>query len=82
MKLVMTNEEWERAGWLHRFIAGQVGGLVLLLILAALILVPIFFVYVLTIIPLKIYLALILVVLLVLVFRKRTPAEVKDHARN
>jgi Flp pilus assembly protein TadB len=72
MKIILTNEEWSRASWFHRLVAGNIASIVLLLILAGLILLVLFFVHVLTLIPLNLYLAAIVVLLLIVVFRKRS----------
>jgi ABC-type uncharacterized transport system permease subunit len=75
MKILMTNDEWNQAGWFHRFVAIIAGNIVLFLVLGSLVLLFLFVIYGLTAVSIKIYLAAIVVILLIVVFRKRSKAS-------
>jgi membrane protein implicated in regulation of membrane protease activity len=69
MKIILSNDEWDRAPWYHRVFAVIVGNVGCLVALAVPVLLLILGVYLLTAIPLKIYIAAVIVILLLILLR-------------
>src|SRR5712692_4356640 len=72
MKIILSNDEWDRAPWYHRVFAVIVGNVGCLSALAVPVLLLILGVYLLTAIPLKIYIAVVVVILFLILLRLRS----------
>ena len=71
MKILLTNDEMKNASRLQVFFSVSVGTVVFTLALVCLVLVLLFVLHVLTLIPLKLYLAALIAVLLLILLRLR-----------
>ena len=78
VKILLTNDEWNAVGPLHRFFAVSVGIIVVGLILGFLALLTLVFLRILTLIPVTIYLAVIAICMLLVVRRHRRTRRERD----